>query len=81
LLFESTGIKRVGEIGVPNIDRYLAELDRRGVAGTTRKRKVVSIRSFFTFLYQDNHIAVNLAKRIIPPYASQNNPRFLTEAE
>lgn len=78
---ESTNVNRVGEVGVPNIERYLAELDRRSIAGTTRKRKVVSIRSFFAFLYQNGYITVNLGKRIIPPLVESKTPRFLTEAE
>jgi site-specific recombinase XerD len=43
---EKTGIVRVGELGVPGLERYLANLDRRGIAGSTRKRKVVSVRLF-----------------------------------
>jgi site-specific recombinase XerD len=41
---EQLGIKEVKDIGIPQLERYLANLDRRGMAGTTRKRKVVSIR-------------------------------------
>src|SRR4051812_47724071 len=33
-----------------HLEAYLAELDRRGFAGNTRRRKVASIRSFFTYL-------------------------------
>ena len=43
---EQLGIKEVNGIGLPQLERYLAELDHRGIAGSTRKRKVVSIRSF-----------------------------------
>ncbi|OGD07652.1 hypothetical protein A2899_02815 [Candidatus Amesbacteria bacterium RIFCSPLOWO2_01_FULL_49_25] len=78
---EQNGIHRVGMITLPTVERYLAELDRRGIAGATRKRKVVSIRSFLTFLYQDGYIATNIGKRIIPPRTDFKNPRFLTERE
>ncbi|MEM2111790.1 MAG: tyrosine-type recombinase/integrase [Candidatus Bathyarchaeia archaeon] len=78
---DKAGVKRVGELGVPVLERYLADLDNRGVAGSTRKKKVVSVRSFLSFLYHNEYIAVNLAKRIIPPRSEYRNPRFLTEKE
>src|SRR6266508_5136878 len=72
---EQLGIKEVRGIGVPQLERYLAALDRRGIAGSTRKRKVVSIRSFLSFLYQDQYITANLAKRLIPPFIQAKSPR------
>src|SRR3990172_9604846 len=65
---EKSGIHKVGELELAQIERYLAELERRGFAGATRKRKTVTIRSFLKFLYQDRYIASNLAKQIIPPF-------------
>src|SRR3989337_4257763 len=47
------GIDKGGKISLATIERYLAELERRGFAGATRKRKTVTIRSFLTFLYKD----------------------------
>jgi site-specific recombinase XerD len=67
---EQANLKEVKDIGLPQLERFLAELDRRGFAGSTRKRKVVSIRSFLWYLYQDGYISLNLSKRLIPP-----NPR------
>lgn len=78
---EQLGLKKVGDIELPKLERYLAELDRRGLAGTTRKRKVVSIRSFLEFLYQDQYMSTNLAKRLIPPFAEVKSPRYLTKPE
>jgi site-specific recombinase XerD len=71
---EQLGIKEVKDIGLPQLERYLAELDHRGMAGSTRKRKVVSIRSFLWYLYQDRYISTNLAKRLIPPFAEAKSP-------
>src|SRR5688500_18054607 len=78
---EQLGIKEVKGIGLPQLERYLAELDHRGIAGTTRKRKVVSIRSFLWYLYQDGYISTNLSKRLIPPFAEVKSPRYLTRLE
>jgi site-specific recombinase XerD len=78
---EQLGLRRVGEIGLPQLERYLTELDRRKIASSTRKRKVVSIRSFLWYLYQDRYISINLAKRLITPFAETKSPRYLTKPE
>ena len=48
-VLEQLGLKEVKDIGLPELERYLAELDHREIAGSTRKRKVISILSFLTF--------------------------------
>lgn len=78
---EHLGLKKVKDIGLPHLERYLAELDHRGAAGSTRKRKVVSIRSFLGYLYQDGYISINLAKQLIPPFAEAKSPRYLSKLE
>ena len=78
---DQLAIKEVKAIGLPQLERYLAELDGRGIAGSTRKRKVVSIRSFLSFLYQDQYINTNLAKQLIPPFSEAKSPRYLTKSE
>ncbi len=78
---DKLGFQLVRNIELPQLVRYLAELDRRGLAGTTRKRKVVSIRSFFSYLYQNQHMRINLSPRIIPPFAEIKSPRYLTKPE
>ena len=37
---EQLGIKEAKDIGLPQLERYLAQLDHRGIAGSTRKRKL-----------------------------------------
>jgi site-specific recombinase XerD len=78
---EKAGIKRVGDVGLIHLERYLAELDRRGYAGSTRKRKTAVIRSLFSFLYADGHITNNIARKLIPPLAENDLPRVLTQNE
>lgn len=78
---ERVGVHEVKDIGIQLLERYLAELDRRGNAGSTRKRKIISIRSFLWYLYQDQYIRINLAKKLIPPFSQPKIPRFLTETE
>jgi site-specific recombinase XerD len=78
---ETIGVKRAGDVGLIHLERYLAKLDHRGYAGSTRKRKTVVIRSLFSFLYDGGHITNNIAKRLIPPLAENDLPRVLTQRE
>src|SRR6266496_3967439 len=78
---ERLGISQAREVELPNIERYVAQLEQNGFASLTRKRKVVTIRSFFSFLYQDGYIDTNIAKKIILPYAETRTPHILTQKE
>src|SRR5919106_5922164 len=78
---EQLGLKEVKDIGIPQLERYLAELDYREIAGSTRKRKVVAIRFFLSYLYQDEYIGIDVAKLLIPPFAEIKSPRYLTKPE
>src|SRR5687767_9013478 len=78
---EKSGINHVKEIGLPVIERYAASLEQRGFASVTRKRKIVVIRSFLSFLYQDGYIASNIAKSIVLPFTENTSPHVLTQAE
>jgi integrase/recombinase XerD len=70
---EQRGVSRVGELELPNIERYVASL--------IRKRKVVAIRSFLSFLYQDGYVDTNIAKRVVLPLTEYPSPNFLTQSE
>src|SRR6266536_4340109 len=76
---EKSGIDHVKEIGLPIIERYVAHLEQKGFASLTRKRKVVAIRSFLSFLYQDGYIDANIAKKIVLPFAESTMPYVLTQ--
>ena len=78
---DKSGKSRVGDLQLAQIERYLAELESRGFAGATRKRKAVTIRSFLKFLYQDRYIDRNIANQLIPPFVDSKMPTYLTEAE
>jgi len=78
---EKYGINHVKKLGLPIIERYVANLEQKGFASLTRKRKVVAIRSFLSFLYQDGYIVTDLAKKIILPFAENTMPYVLTQGE
>jgi site-specific recombinase XerD len=78
---EKSGIMKVGELRLSQIERYLAHLENKGYAGATRKRKTVAIRSFLSFLFKDGYISSNIAKHLIPPFIDSKTPKYLTENE
>jgi len=81
LFLNRMGVDKVGKVTLPHLVRYMAELDKRGLAGSTRKRKVISIRSFLGFLYMEGHTTTNIGKQLIPPYVEARKPRYLTTEE
>src|SRR3990170_3027080 len=78
---ETTGVTRVGEVGLSHLECYLAELDYSGYTGSTRKRKTITIRSFFNFLICEGYVANDVSRRLIPPYSEMTIPRVLTQSE
>lgn len=78
---EQAGIYTVKALGVPIIERYVAHLEQEGLTGRTRKRKVVAIRSFLSFMYQEGYIETNIANKVIVPFAENTLPNFLTQTE
>ena len=78
---EERRIKNADGVARSHLEEYLADLDRRGYAGSTRKRKAASIRSLFQFLHRHDHLPTNPANRLIPPRADSKQPRVLTDEE
>jgi site-specific recombinase XerD len=76
-----SGITNPTKVSRRHLDGYLAELDRRGFSGATRRRKVASIRSLFGFLQQAGVITVSPALELIPPARERMQPRVLSEQE
>jgi site-specific recombinase XerD len=64
-----------------DLEAFLTELDRQGLAGTSRRRKVAALRSFFAFLEEHGHLSANPSVKLIPPAREERQPRVLTEAE
>jgi integrase/recombinase XerD len=78
---EKLFIKSVSQLSLRGIQRYVAQLEEKGFSSLTRKRKVVSIRSFLQFLYQDGYIETNIAKIVVLPYTESKLPNILTQKE
>src|SRR5437870_10041943 len=69
------------EVELKHLEHYLAELDRRGLSGSSRRRRAAAIRSFFSFLEDHGYAPINIATRLRPPGRSEREPRVLSEAE
>ena len=80
-LLENGGERRLQDVSQRDLEAYLAELDRRGYAGTTRKRKTYAIKSFFGFLHDSGYVAQDVSYRLIPPRTEHKEPRVLTKPE
>ena len=78
---EEGSLRRLNQLSLRDLEAYLAELDRRGYAGASRKRKTYAIKSFFSFLYRSGYADKDLAERLIPPKTEQKEPRVLTKPE
>lgn len=78
---EGRGKGNLGAVSLGDLEWYQAEMDGRGLAPASRRRKTHSIKTFFDFLYTHGSIASNIADRLIPPRAPRQEPRWLTERE
>jgi site-specific recombinase XerD len=64
-----------------HLESFLAELDRRGLRGSSRRRKVASLHSFFGYLYDSGLISTDPTQRLIPSAREYSQARVLSEAE
>jgi site-specific recombinase XerD len=75
------GVTRLKDVGLRELEGYLAEMDRRGYKASTRKRKTYAIKTLFRFLHRQGFVRENVAARLIPPRHTPNEPRFLSREE
>ncbi len=68
-------------VGLRDLHSYLADLDHRGLAPSSRNRKTYSIKTFFAFLTQSGYLRKNVAAELIPPTIPHKDRRFLSEDE
>jgi site-specific recombinase XerD len=78
---EERGVSKVEVLGLPIIERFVARLEQDALASRTRKRKVVAVRSFLSFLYQEGYIHTNIAKMVVLPFTENTIPHILTQSE
>ncbi len=78
---EQCGTTRLEAVRSRELEAYLAELDRRGLQGSTHNRKVHTLKTFFSWLVGQELLATSPAARLIAPRAIKKEPRFLSEEE
>ena len=74
-------VKDLKDTAPRHIMSYLAELDRQGLTGVTRRRKLIVIRGFFKWLKVNEQVSANPAQHVELPQREEKEPRFLTKAE
>ena len=75
------GLASIDQVERRHLERFLAELDHRGLSGVSRARKVSTARSFFAFLVQQGLLPASPAEKLIPPERERPQPRVLSETE
>jgi len=78
---EKSGLKSISQVESRHLEAYQADLDRRGYAGSTRRRKTASVRSLFNFLKRAGYLDDNIAEGLTTPKSEQRQPRVLSERE
>jgi site-specific recombinase XerD len=80
-LTDQLGLVSVDQVERRHLERFLAQLDRRGLSGVSRARKVATIRGFFAFFVQEGVLPASPAEKLIPPERERPQPRVLSESE
>lgn len=80
-LTEQLGLLHIDQVRPRHLDGFLVTLDHRGLRGSSRRRKVATIRSLFRFLVQQDILPSSPADELLPPKRERDERRVLTEAE
>lgn len=71
----------IDQVRPRHLDGFLVTLDQRGLRGSSRRRKVATIRSLFRFLVQQGILPAFPEDEILPPEREREERRVLTENE
>jgi integrase/recombinase XerD len=80
-LHDTSRLDNPKDVELKHLEHYLAALDRRGLSGSSRRRRAAAIRSFFSFLEDHGYVPLNIATRLRPPGRTEREPRVLSEME
>lgn len=64
-----------------DIERYLIDLDHRGMGASTRARRLSAIRQFYAFAYEEGLRSDNPALKLKGPRRAKSLPKTLTEQQ
>lgn len=80
-LVEDLGLETIDQVQPRALQGFLVTLDRRGLRGSSRRRKVATIRTFFRFLVQQGLLSASPAEELLPPEREREERRVLSEPE
>lgn len=80
-LVEDLGLETIDQVQSRYLQGFLVTLDRRGLRGSSRRRKVATIRAFFRFLVQQGILTYSPAEELLPPEREREERRVLSEPE
>jgi tyrosine recombinase XerC len=66
------------DIDMIDIRGFISEQINKGKSKTTVSRKLATLRSFFSYLYQEGYVKINQAKLVPAPKTSKHLPNFLS---
>lgn len=79
--FEFVKTDQPGKIRQQEISKYLSELSRLAVKPTTTARKLSSLKQFYKYLFENNHLKENPAKAFSAPKIVRYHPAYLSVDE
>lgn len=79
--FTGKGICEFRDVTREDITRFLSESFRKGLADTTRARRLIALKVFFTWLYDEGLISSNPAEALARPKLWHHLPDTLSEKQ
>ena len=80
-LKNACGLSSPSQVDKQHLELYLAELERRALAGETQRRRVAVVRSFCGFLLERGYVAVSPSEQLAPISAEPQEPRVLSRSD
>lgn len=71
-------IQDINKVTITNLNAYIMSLEKEGVATATISRKIVSLKSFFQYLCQNNRMKENPTTFLKPPAIEKKLPMVLS---
>ncbi|MBM4275678.1 MAG: site-specific tyrosine recombinase XerD [Deltaproteobacteria bacterium] len=75
------GLEQWTQVGLPDLQDYLAALSVRNLSARSRSRRLSALRQFFRFLQREEVAAANPVELLDSPRLPRKLPKVLTEGE
>lgn len=78
---QNQGLKKVEEIQPEHLQRYIQDLEKRGLKAATVSRNIASLKAFYHFLCAEGTVSENIAEELTAPRIEKKLPEVLSVAE